>query len=613
MAVKTIAWESGGGYITLTYTGTGNGTISVKSDANETFNDRQQYVSIATTVGSPQKAVNMLIKQKGKNIPAGTRFDFAYTGTVQEVTLPPGKYKLQCWGAQGGNSSSYNGVGSKGGYSEGVLTLKEITTLYVFVGGKGGNGNSTSMVNGGWNGGGGSVGKSSYNSGDTYGISYPACGGGATDIATVTSGMSYSNYRTNRSNASLLSRCIVAGGGAGASARYTKVTSTSIGWDSGKNYKFDQYYKDSSVGRYIFLSSAISVPVGTKCRIYNISCPTTYDYHVNAYGASAGESFISSTEFTIPAGTTSIRVVLQTHSVESEGFSPTAASFDFQKEDTITSTDTSSSKSNSSQQGGGTSGRGTSPGTQTGGGGSFGAGANQTTTNYRYDSGAGGGGWYGGGSSHSDTSASQINSSGGGSGFVNTAANAGNRPSGYTGLQLDSGTTTAGNSSFPSTSGGTETGHSGNGYARITVLNPDGTDPGGGGTGSSASITWQTRSGTWNESEYSPAADGKKFTCVSPGSSGSTVLRCTFSGVSSIKFRCRYQGESNYDYLTVGAIDTACTRSSYGTSLKGTSGTWKEITYDCYSGEHYVEFCYSKDGSVDNAPDNAEVYITEYS
>ena len=223
---KTVAWESGGGYITLTYTGIGNAPISVKSDANESFNDRQQYVSIATTKGSPQKTVDLLIRQKGKTYPAGTTFNYAYTGTVQEVTLPPGRYKLQCWGAQGGNSYSYSGTGSKGGYSEGEITLTEVTTLYIFVGGKGGNGSSTSLVNGGWNGGGGSVGRSSYNSGDTYGISYPACGGGATDIALVTSGMSYSGGRTNRTAASLLSRFIVAGGGAGGSARYTEVTTT---------------------------------------------------------------------------------------------------------------------------------------------------------------------------------------------------------------------------------------------------------------------------------------------------------------------------------------------------------------------------------------------------
>ena len=61
--------------------------------------------------------------------------------------------------------------------------------------------------------------------------------------------------------------------------------------------------------------------------------------------------------------------------------------------------------------------------------------------------------------------------SGGGSGWVNIAANAGNRPSGYTGLELDSGETKAGNTSFPNIAGtGNETGHSGNGYARITRL-----------------------------------------------------------------------------------------------------------------------------------------------
>ena len=106
-----------------------------------------------------------------------------------------------------------------------------------------------------------------------------------------------------------------------------------------------------------------------------------------------------------------------------------------------------------------------------GSGGSFGQGANQTTSNYRYCSGAGGGGWYGGGGGQcSDSSIAYVHYSGGGSGFVNTSANASYRPSGYTGLQLDSGTTYNGNTSFPSISSGNETGHSGNGYARITRI-----------------------------------------------------------------------------------------------------------------------------------------------
>ncbi len=231
MATKTIAWESGGGYITLTYTGVGNGPISVQSDTNELFEDRQQTVQIVTTDGSPQKAVNLLVKQKGKTYPAGTVFNFAYTGSVQQVTLPKGKYKLQCWGAQGGNvSGSYTATGSKGGYSEGVLTLTEPTTIYVFVGGQGTSSSSSSTsgtANGGWNGGGASVRKSSYSSGNTYGESYPRPGGGATDMCLVTSSMAYSSGRTNRSSASLLSRFIVAGGGAGASARYTEETEES--------------------------------------------------------------------------------------------------------------------------------------------------------------------------------------------------------------------------------------------------------------------------------------------------------------------------------------------------------------------------------------------------
>ncbi len=449
MATKTIAWESGGGYITLTYTGIGNGSISVRSDANESFSDRQQTVRIATSAGSPSRAVDLLVRQKGKTYPAGTVFNFDYTGTVQEVTLPPGRYKLQCWGAQGGNSGSYSGVGSRGGYSEGEITLAGITTLYIFVGGKG-----ASSGNGGWNGGGGSAGQSSYDSGNEYGRSYPACGGGATDIATVTSGMSYSSYRTNRSNASLLSRCIVAGGGAGASARYTEVTTTTSSeqlvdsWQGtiGSGGKTQVYFYGAIEGGYTFSISYSGSGISSVSFAYGesgslVSCGSSVHFSAKVkYWAF----------FTGEPGTTVNAYLYKTV--------------------TTTSTDTSSSKSTSSQQGGGTSGRGTSPGTQNGGGGDFGAGASQTTTNYRYVSGAGGGGWYGGGTARSDSSTDYINSSGGGSGFVNTAANAGYRPSGYTGLQLDSGSTKDGSTSFPAPGGGNETGHSGNGYARITVL-----------------------------------------------------------------------------------------------------------------------------------------------
>lgn len=458
MATKSIAWETGSGYISLEYTGQGNGSISIASDANDSYDDRQQTVKIATSAGSPSQAIDLLIKQKGKTLPVGTIYNYSYTGTVQSVTLPAGQYKLQCWGAQGGTSSSGSAIGSKGGYSEGVLTLTKTTTLYIFVGGEG-----ASSGNGGWNGGGGAGGSTSYNSGGTYGYSKYACGGGATDICTVTSDMTYSDYINSRSDASLLSRCIVAGGGAGGSYRYTEVTTTteSKQWVQINNSSGYTPSSETSTGLY---NKAVTFSV-TKGKTYRVYKSSSAKYQA-IYNGSTSNSVSSGSSFT--AASTWVSV----HFTSTEPSVYYSCSIEEYKTITDTSTSTSSGKSSGAQVGGGASGGGQYPGTQTsaGTGGAFGKGKSVTITNYRYSGGAGGGGWYGGGSEYSDSSTAYVNYSGGGSGFVNTASNAGSRPSGYTGLQLDSGTTTAGNASFPSTSGGTETGHSGNGYARITKI-----------------------------------------------------------------------------------------------------------------------------------------------
>lgn len=616
MATKTVVWNSGSGVITLAYTGQGNDTITVQSDANDSFDAREQSIGIVTTAGSPEQAANVLIKQSGK--PLGwTVKDFDYTGGVQEVTLPKGTYKLQCWGAQGGNvTGTYAATGSKGGYSEGVLTLTETTTLYIFVGGQG-----ASSGNGGWNGGGGSSGYSTYTSSGETGRSYPACGGGATDIALVTSSMDYSNKVTNRSSESLLSRIIVAGGGAGASARYTSKTVTttdeteiivieghSSQWtnpNTGNTVFFMEMnaieqsfvYTDFEVGDvFVYDVQGSAESFDTKIAMY-------FGYYKDGAYVSVERVNISSQqathEFTlssVPEGMDNLNFWAQYQGGDSLEELPQSATLTVTRKRSTTSTSTSSNYTTSGGEGGGTTGNGSYKGTQSSasGNGGFGYGANMTTTNYMYCGGAGGGGWYGGGTSYADSSTGAIYYGSGGSGFVNTAANSSYRPSGYTGLELDSGSTTTGQ-------------NSGNGYAKITVL---GDSDGGSGSGS---ITWATQSGTWTESSSSSAADGKSFTCTSPGTSGSTVIRCTFSGVTSITFNCVYNGESNYDYLTVGSLDTACTRSSYGTTLKGTSGTAKSITFSCDSGEHYVEFCYSKDGSVDTSPDNATVYVESYS
>lgn len=481
MATKTIAWTTGSGNITLTYTGQGNGSISVSSDENDSFDERSQSFDIVTTAGSPEKAVSILVKQQGKKYAVGEVFNFDYTGSVQEITLPKGKYKLQCWGAQGGNvTGSYAVNGSKGGYSEGVLTLTETTKLYVFVGGQGtaytsaASQTSTSVVNGGWNGGGAGVRTARYSSDNTDGRSFPRGGGGATDISTVTSAMSYSSGRTTRDSASLLARCIVAGGGAGASARYTietieeEVTTTTAKSASSSGSSYNTYTYGSIYGTWASdaIDNEITISNDSNITIVYIIYSSS-NSNLKQGTLYAGDSVT----LNFPSGSSWIQTRSQSAG-NYVGSMDVTVSWQVYTTTTETSTSTSNSKSNTSMQGGGTSGKGQYPGTQTsaGSGGAFGLGASQSSTNYRYCGGGGGGGWYGGGTSKSDTSTSYVNYSGGGSGFVNTAANAASRPSGYTGLQLDSGTTTAGNTSHPSTSGGTETGHSGNGYAKITVL-----------------------------------------------------------------------------------------------------------------------------------------------
>jgi hypothetical protein len=141
---------------------------------------------------------------------------------------------------------------------------------------------------------------------------------------------------------------------------------------------------------------------------------------------------------------------------------------------------------NSGGAGGGTSGtngvsssyqdRCGSGGTQTAGGamatsnttnvtsGSFGQGG--TGGNGNAGGGGGGGGWYGGGGAGYGSNAS--GGAGGGSGYIHQGSNSASALG--QNYILSDAATYAGNTSFPSTGGSTETGHSGNGYVRITQI-----------------------------------------------------------------------------------------------------------------------------------------------
>lgn len=283
--------------------------------------------------------------------------NFDYTGSVQTATLTPGRYKLECWGAQGGNSNQSNGTygnGGKGGYSTGILNVSTNTTIYITVGGQGQNGVLNTRTAGGFNGG-----------GDGYGTNNSGVGGGgggASDISLTSPVFSHSSYFINniRDTNSLLSRIIVAGGG--GSAGYDVSNNAANGGAGGGTTGQDG------------LSNRVYHGTGGKQTTFGTGGSSEYSVQAKfGCGASASNS-----------------------------------------------TDVA-------------------PG--------------------------GGGGWYGGGL-HCD-------SAGGGSGYVYTPTTASNYPSGCllnSAYYLSNAQTIAGNQSFSSPTGGTETGHSGNGYVRITKL-----------------------------------------------------------------------------------------------------------------------------------------------
>jgi len=103
--------------------------------------------------------------------------------------------------------------------------------------------------------------------------------------------------------------------------------------------------------------------------------------------------------------------------------------------------------------------------------GSFGKGGDAVQPTSYNAAGAGGGGWYGGGSGTKDSAGGTHCTGGGGSGYVYTSSTAANYPSGClldNSHYLEDAATIAGNTTFKSPSGTDETGHSGNGYARIS-------------------------------------------------------------------------------------------------------------------------------------------------
>ena len=118
-----------------------------------------------------------------------------------KITLQPGIYKFECWGAEGGTHDSEN-YGGRGAYTSGILHLHEKQTFYFYVGESGQTVTGEIKVLPPTFNGGGSGGIQTSTSGLTH---YGSSGGGATDVRTI-AGLWYNET-------SLKSRIMVAAGG----------------------------------------------------------------------------------------------------------------------------------------------------------------------------------------------------------------------------------------------------------------------------------------------------------------------------------------------------------------------------------------------------------------
>ena len=192
-------------------------------------------------------------------------YEFDYTGALQQFLVPvSGNYKLEVWGAQGGDTATPS-KGGKGGYASGAVYLTKNEQLFVYVGGEGllkrvGKNSFGQTINGGFNGGGTLTGISGGTSGKYY-----TTGGGATDIRI--------------GQDSLYARVIVAGGGGSSTSTQTSSGCAAIGGNGGGGYQ----YGHSSVTNYN----------GSSCYIGNVTDDIRYIVHVSGADLAGPGGFLT--------------------------------------------------------------------------------------------------------------------------------------------------------------------------------------------------------------------------------------------------------------------------------------------------------------------------------
>lgn len=418
----------------------------------------------------------------------GDIINYDYSGAVKNISLPKGQYKLECWGAQGGtgytrtgtssSSTSYTAIGSSN-YSS-YFTVSDDSYKFapdssgIWAANNLGVNSSTAQTT------------LTCTSAGTYKLTYSIVTesgydkftlvSNGTTIASAISGTQSSTATVTLSSNQTIVMTYVKDSSQSATGEKATVSiqkqSTNTTWSYGSATSYS-----GGKGGYSYGNLTVKEPTTVYVRAGGMgtgSNSTTQNTTLTAgfNGGGTGRTGHYQDGFTncgSGGGASDIRI---------------GSDDNYARVIVAGGGGGASGSNDSSKYGGGASGGSATTAmaaTQTAAGtnGSFGQGANASTSyNYKYGSGGGGGGWYGGGSnkSRSDSDATVRQQNGGGSGYVYTSSTSANYPSGCklnSAHYLTSASTVAGNTSFTGTGGNSETGHSGNGYVRITVLKID--------------------------------------------------------------------------------------------------------------------------------------------
>ena len=169
------------------------------------YNSWDSALTVNVEYGNTNK--NYIARLKSGIATTGYTFKGKEFNCINDVAtyIPPkrGSYKLEVYGAQGGNATSggRTAVGGYGGYAVGNYFMGNIENLYICVGGKGGNTVSTI----------GAVGYNGGNGGSMWSNVRWGASGGTTHIAKSQNLGTLKNYVNNKNNV-----LIVAGAGGGA-------------------------------------------------------------------------------------------------------------------------------------------------------------------------------------------------------------------------------------------------------------------------------------------------------------------------------------------------------------------------------------------------------------